>query len=82
MKNSYRFFQNNECEFFPCHKINDTENFSCLFCYCPLYHIKDCGGNRVFYLGNSFKDCSNCTLPHMNYEHVIQMLRKEHDFSA
>ena len=28
----YAFFQNRECEFFPCHKGADPENFNCLFC--------------------------------------------------
>ena len=26
----YAFFQNRECEFFPCHKGADAENFNCL----------------------------------------------------
>ena len=33
----YDFFQNRECEYFPCHPGADPETFSCLFCYCPLY---------------------------------------------
>ena len=40
----YAFFQNRACEFFPCHKGADAENFNCLFCYCPLYAL---GGNCV-----------------------------------
>ena len=27
----YAFFQNRECEFFPCHKGADAENFNCQF---------------------------------------------------
>ena len=43
---NYDFFQNPQCEYFPCHKCADSENFSCLFCYCPLYALGDkCGGN-------------------------------------
>ena len=34
---NYDFFQNKECEYFPCHAGADKESFSCLFCYCPLY---------------------------------------------
>ncbi|MBQ4430118.1 MAG: Lar family restriction alleviation protein, partial [Synergistaceae bacterium] len=34
-RNSYRFYQNTDCEYYPCHQVADTENFSCLFCYCP-----------------------------------------------
>ena len=45
-KKAYSFFCNAECEFFPCHKTNDLENFNCLFCYCPLYALgENCGGN-------------------------------------
>ena len=57
---SYKFFQNKECEYFPCHKVDTPENFNCLFCYCPLYHLGDkCCGNPKF-LDNKIKDCSNC----------------------
>ena len=76
MINSYRFFQNSECEFFPCHKNINKENFNCLFCYCPLYFIESCGGNLKTIV-NGIKDCSNCKLPHTNYDYVIQRLQKE-----
>ena len=46
---NYDFFQNSACEYFPCHKCQDPENFSCLFCYCPLYALGDqCGGNFTY----------------------------------
>ena len=70
---SYRFFNNNKCEYFPCHKTNDPENFNCLFCYCPLYALKDkCGGN-FRYTEKGIKDCTNCTLPHKRdiYDYII-----------
>ena len=70
---SYRFFNNNKCEYFPCHKTNEPENFNCLFCYCPLYALKDkCGGN-FRYTEKGIKDCTNCTLPHKrdNYDYII-----------
>ena len=70
---NYKFFSHTECEFFPCHKTNDPENFNCLFCYCPLYALKDkCGGNFK-YTEKVIKDCKNCTLPHQrkNYDYVI-----------
>ena len=35
----YKFFQNRDCEYFPCHAGADPETFSCLFCYCPLYAL-------------------------------------------
>ena len=42
----YAFFQNRDCEYFPCHETKHPEDFNCLFCYCPLYALgKDCGGN-------------------------------------
>jgi Zn-finger protein len=60
----YSYFCNRECEYFPCHKTNDPENFNCLFCYCPLYVLgEQCGGNYR-YLENGRKDCSNCMFPH------------------
>ena len=37
----YSFFQNRECEYFPCHKGADPETFNCLFCYCPLYALEE-----------------------------------------
>ena len=73
MKNSSRFFRNSDCEYFPCHKVADTENFNCLFCYCPLYHMKHCPGNHEF-IPNGLKDCTNCTLPHTDYDAVIKVL--------
>ena len=76
MKNSTRFFRNTDCEYFPCHKTEDTEDFNCLFCFCPLYHLTDCPGTPS-YLPNGIKDCSNCTYPHGNYDGVIQRLTEE-----
>ncbi|MBN7774346.1 cysteine-rich small domain-containing protein [Clostridium aminobutyricum] len=70
---NYAFFNHKSCEFFPCHKTEDPDNFNCLFCYCPLYALKDkCGGNFV-YSKNGIKDCSNCRLPHerKNYGYVV-----------
>ena len=64
MKKSYRFFQNKSCEYFPCHKVKDSSEFNCLFCYCPLYALGDnCGGNGT-YTKEGIKDCSNCLVPH------------------
>lgn len=69
----YAFFQNRECEFFPCHKGADSENFNCLFCYCPLYALgKKCGGNCSF-TESGIKDCSGCLVPHRreNYGRIV-----------
>lgn len=61
---NYSFFSHKDCEFFPCHKTADPDNFNCLFCYCPLYILGDkCGGNFM-YTDAGFKDCSKCLLPH------------------
>ena len=58
------FFQNRECEYFPCHKTECPEDFNCLFCYCPLYALgENCGGN-FRYNEKGIKDCSNCLFPH------------------
>ncbi|MEG0068509.1 cysteine-rich small domain-containing protein [Cetobacterium sp.] len=85
---NYKFNQNKSCEFFPCHKMEDTDKFNCLFCYCPLYMLgKDCGGNFKYTAGD-IKDCSQCILPHIKdvgYDHiqkkmmeVIEIVRNEH----
>lgn len=73
---SYKFFQNKECEYFPCHKTDKVDDFNCLFCFCPLYNQHDhCGGNfRI--LPSGIKDCSGCNFPHKreNYDEVISKL--------
>ena len=72
----YDFFQNKECEYFPCHKQADPEKFSCLFCYCPLYALGDkCGGNFT-YTEAGIKDCSNCLRPHCreNYLKIVEKM--------
>lgn len=83
--NSFRFFCNKECQYFPCHKTDDLNNFNCLFCYCPLYALGDkCGGNFK-YLESGIKDCSNCLVPHKpnGYDYItskyfeIMMLAKK-----
>ena len=61
---SYRFFQNKECEYFPCHKCEGSENFNCLFCYCPLYALGDACGGAFTYTEDGIKDCSGCLKPH------------------
>ena len=73
---NYDFFQNSECEYFPCHTCADKETFSGLFCYCPLYALGDlCGGNFT-YTKEGIKDCSGCLIPHRreNYEKVMEKM--------
>ena len=74
----YKFFQNKECEYFPCHKCENKEQFSCLFCYCPLYALGDqCGGNFTYTEGG-IKDCSACLIPHRaeNYDKIMAKIGK------
>ena len=77
MENSYRFFENRECQYFPCHK--GLENFNCLFCYCPLYNKEKCPGNPSFIEkeGRKIKVCTNCSFPHRpeNYDAVSAEIR-------
>lgn len=72
----YKFSQNRECEFFPCHDGLNKETFNCMFCYCPLYALgAKCGGNFE-YLENGVKDCTNCRLPHIpeNYDRIMEKM--------
>ena len=73
----YKFFQNRECEYFPCHKTDHPEDFSCLFCYCPLYALgRRCKGN--FSYKGDVKVCTNCMIPHRreNYDYIIGRYRE------
>ena len=73
---SYRYFQNKECGYFPCHQYTDPENFNCLFCYCPLYALgENCGGNFT-YTESGIKDCSRCLKPHRaeNYDRIMEQM--------
>lgn len=73
MENSYKYFSNTACRYFPCHET-EREDFNCLFCFCPLYALgRDCGGNFT-YLENGVKSCENCILPHIpeNYDLILE----------
>lgn len=78
MENSYRFFENKDCKYFPCHK--GLTEFNCLFCYCPMYRLEHCPGNPRYFEKNSrrIKDCSDCTFPHdpEHYDTIMQILRE------
>ena len=79
MDNSYKFFENRECEYFPCHKLDG--DFNCLFCYCPMYGYEDCPGTGTYVKknGRRVKVCTDCTFPHKpeNYEEVIKFLHRK-----
>ena len=70
----YAYFQNRECEFFPCHKGADPENFNCLFCYCPLYALGEHCGGGFCYTEDGYKNCETCLIPHKreNYGRILE----------
>lgn len=73
MKNNYAYFQNKDCEYYPCHKA-EGEDFNCLFCFCPLYSMgRECGGNFT-YTEDGIKDCSACSIPHSKdgYDYIVK----------
>jgi Zn-finger protein len=77
MENSYKYFENRACKYYPCHK--GIEEMNCLFCYCPMYRFQKCPGKPAFITAGEkeIKDCSACTFPHQaeNYEKIMQFLR-------
>lgn len=82
MNNNFKFFQNRDCEFFPCHKVKDEDKFNCLFCYCPLYFDESCIGSPEYIVngrGQKIKDCSSCLVVHRPemYDKVIAHLRRQ-----
>ena len=79
MKNNHKFFSNIECKYFPCHKRADSDNFNCLFCYCPLHFLGDkCGGKFKYSGERKVKNCADCDLPHTpEYYGVIISKLKE-----
>lgn len=64
MKASSSFFQNRDCEYFPCHEGVDPDRFNCLFCYCPLYALGPRCGGAFRYTERGHKNCTGCTLLH------------------
>lgn len=84
----YSYFSHKNCEYFPCHKGANPENFNCLFCYCPLYALGDkCGGNFRF-TESGIKDCTECKLPHRRenfgyvtgkYSELAEIVRKQRE---
>lgn len=72
----YKFVQNKECEYFPCHEGVSCEAFNCLFCYCPLYALGDRCGGSFTYTETGIKDCSRCVKPHRreNYDRIMEKM--------
>lgn len=86
MENSYRFFANKDCKYYPCHE--GIKELNCLFCYCPLYSLEKCPGKNEYVTakdGTRIKVCTDCTFPHQpeNYDTIIKLLchrnLQEHD---
>ncbi len=76
MENSYKYFENRDCQYYPCHK--GIDNINCLFCYCPLYFMEKCPGNYSYIESGEkrIKVCSECNFPHIaeNYDLIIKIL--------
>ncbi len=81
MENSYRFFENRECRYYPCHK--GIQELNCLFCYCPFYTWKKCPGHPAYKEtgGRRIKICTGCTFVHRpeNYDKIIRLLKEGED---
>lgn len=73
---SFKYFKNISCEYFPCHKVDKEKDFNCIFCYCPLYQYKDCGGKYKI-LEKGVKDCSECLIPHKNYDYIVEKVKEK-----
>lgn len=77
MENSWRFFANRDCRYYPCHE--GIEEMNCLFCFCPLYLREHCPGRPHFIesKGRRIKDCTPCTFPHRpeSYDVIMEWLR-------
>lgn len=71
-RNSYKFFENRSCRFYPCHK--GLKELNCLYCFCPIFPQRK--NNAVCLVCGP---CENCTFPHKakNYSRIIKMLKKE-----
>ena len=65
MENSYRFFENKDCKYFPCH--SGLEDFNCL-----NYKWIEVDGKKI-------KDCMGCSFPHQpeNYEIIMEFLKRK-----
>lgn len=76
MENSHKFFANQDCRYYPCHEMEGELN--CLFCYCPLYFLEECGGDYT-YTKKGVKDCFGCLKIHeeQSWEFVQRRLMEE-----
>jgi Zn-finger protein len=75
-RDSFQFFENKNCEYYPCHKT-DLKEINCLFCFCPMYYAICLGDPRYVNVnGSLIKDCSDCDYPHRpeNYNTLVECL--------
>ena len=78
-QNSYKYFENRDCKYYPCHSGSDHIN--CMFCYCPLYPMEHCPGNYKIIEKESgpVKSCIDCSFPHEadNFDKVMKVLKAQ-----
>jgi len=77
VEDSYKFFNNAACKYFPCHKTKNPDEFNCLTCFCPLFAMGDKCGGKFEYSDKGVKSCMNCDLPHKPeyYDTIIEKLK-------
>ncbi len=79
MENSYKYFENHDCKYYPCHE--GMKEMNCLFCYCPMHFLPECLGVPKYIErdGKKIKDCSGCMFPHKpeNYDLIMEFLKKK-----
>lgn len=91
LEEDFRFYQNRNCDYFPCHSLQlkkkgiSEDRFNCKFCFCPLYPFDDCGGDYeiIESKGKKIKDCSACLKPHLGYsayENIKEEIERRYDF--
>lgn len=76
MENSYKYFKNKDCKYYPCHKLDG--DFNCMFCFCPMYTLEKCPGDPEYIQsdGRTVKSCMDCIFPHQpdNYDKIMKIL--------
>ena len=74
----HKHFINHECEFYPCHQMDEGGWESCIFCFCPLY-LLECPGDYTTLPPSGMKDCSACTLPHAEggWDRIMSAIRTQ-----
>ena len=66
-------FQDKDCEYYPCHNMDDMY---CNKCYCSIYPCKNT--KYGVYLKNGVWSCKKCTLVHTKeYVRISDILKKE-----